>query len=305
MNNKIKMLLKVLGTITFIFILLTFIIILVTLPSYTMIKFDFKNFDIHSNVPFSYVKTQVVDYYKVLFSGSFGQTTTGKSVWQFIKPYLLRSTVLLLGAIVLSIVFGVIKGVFDSKKDKQKASNIKLLSSLTLLSMPDIFVIIAIQSFIIWLFEKGIDVIPAFGYDGIKSGVLPMLSLSIIPAIYIARIATLSIDEIYKQEYIRTAIGKGASRIRVLWVHVFRNAIVEIVGSFSSVVTILISSLLIVEYMFYYPGLTQVMYNTYLRGETNVVIGIAIFIGIMYYVIDLSFKGLRILLNPKARKTEA
>lgn len=305
MKFKMKPIYKGIGAILFLFILLTFIIVLVTLPSHFMIKFDLQNFRIDSNVPLSYVKDQVVDYYKILFSGSFGETTTHKEVWQFIKPYLLRSVILLTGAIILSIVFGVIKGVFDSKKEKERASNLKLLSSLTLLSMPDIFVIIVIQSFIIWLYEHGIKILPAFGYEGWTYGILPMLSLSIIPAIYIARITTLSIDEIYKQEYIKTAMGKGASRFRVLWVHVFRNAIVEIVGSFSSVATILISSLLIVEYMFYYPGLTLVMYNNYLKGETNVVIGVAIIIGLTYYIIDLLFKGLRLLLNPKAREHEA
>ncbi len=305
MKLRAKPIFKIFGEIIFIFILLTFIISLVTLPQNFNIKFDFEQMKVISNVTLVQVKDNVVDYYKILLSGSFGYTSAGiskRSVWGYIDTGFKRSFVLLVGAILIAIVFGIIKGIFDSKKDRQKPSNIKLTSSLVLLSMPDIFVIIVIQAIVVWLYKNGIKTLPVAGYKTAKHVILPMISLSIIPTIYIARITALSIDEIYNYEYLRTALGKGASKIRIVFVHVLRNAIVEIAGSFSSVATMLISSLLVVEYMYFYPGLTYMMYQNYLKRETNVVIGIAIIIGIIYFVLDLAFKILKLLLNPKTRE---
>lgn len=282
---------KIISIALFVFVLLTFIIALAQLPPTVRI-------DSFSDIPFEYLKEQVQQYYETLRYGSFGETSRGVNVWGIIKNGLNKSLVLLIGAIIVSLVCGILIGIFNSKKEKERGSNIKLLGTLTAMSFPDIFVIIVIQAFAVWLNKKGIK-IPAAGYESLKHAILPIISLSLIPTAYVARITTMSIDEIYSREYIKTALGKGSSRKRVIWIHVLRNAMVEIADSFSSIATILISSLLVVEYLFYYPGLTLMMYNNYVTGESNVVIAVAIIIGIIYFTIDIIFRIIKYLLNPK------
>ncbi|MGF7059357.1 ABC transporter permease [Brassicibacter mesophilus] len=293
---------KVILAIIFVFLLVTFIIFLIKLPNDLIVRFDKENMSINSNVSLIYMKDQIVEYYKSLLSGSLGYGEGGIPVSKYISEGFFRSLILLLGAIVISITFGIIKGIFDSRKDNQSSSTFRLVTTIIGLSMPDVFVIILIQAFVVWLYKHGIKFFPVAGYETARHAILPMISLSIIPTMYIARITSFSIDSIYNSEYIRTVVGKGASRARVIWIHVLRNAIVEIMGSFSSVASMLISSLVIVEYFFYYPGLTLTMYNSYLAGETDVVIGVALVIGIIYLILDLLFKGLRYSLNPKAER---
>jgi len=302
MKFSLKHVYKLVSIIIFTFILLTFIIALVKIPKYFSLTFSQDPFKVTSNVPFTEIKDQVIDYYKVLFSGSFGMSIKGAPVSDYIKTGFYKSATLLVGAIIISIVIGIIKGVFDSKKDKQIGSTVKLMTTIMGLSMPDVLVIILIQSFVVWLYQHDIKYFPVAGYETARHAILPMLSLSIIPTMYIARVTALSIDNIYSQEYIRTATGKGASKFRIVWIHVLRNAIVEISDSFSSLASMLVSSLLLVEYFYYYPGLSLVMFNNYTSGNTEVVIGIAIVLGLIYLAIDIVFKGVKYAINPRTRR---
>jgi ABC-type dipeptide/oligopeptide/nickel transport system permease component len=302
MKQNLKLIGRIIGWIVFVFLIITFIIVIAKLPSNFDIQFDLKELRIDSNVSFSYMKKEVIYYYKELLKGSLGKGNKGIPVWKLVGIGFSKSIILLIGSLLISIVFGILKGIFDSRKEKQTTSTIRLLPTLIGLSMPDIFVIILIQSFVVWLHNHGIKYFPVAGYENLRHAILPMISLSIIPTMYIARITALTMDNIYDQEYIRTALGKGASRLRVIFIHVLRNAIVEIADSFSSIASILISSLLLVEYFFYYPGLTLIMYNNYEGGQTDVVIGVALIIGLIYFVIDSFFKLLRFFLNPKLNR---
>lgn len=303
-----KLFKSVMTKVVFFVLLIIFIIVIVKLQdSITLANNDsyqvssgvnLKIGDALININFEKFKVETIHYVKTLFSGSLGRTNHNKKVSQYIMDGLPKSMTLLLGGIIFSVVFGILKGVVDSKRDNKKPSTLKLLSTLSFISMPDIFAVVLVQGVIIWLYKHGIETFPIVGADSFKHAILPIITLSLIPVAYIARITTLSFDRIYKQDYIKTATGKGASEFRITWVHVFRNAIVEIIGSFSSITTILISSLLVVEYLFLYPGLGLMIYMSNTRNETNTVIGLCIVLGLVYLIIDLIFKILSYILVP-------
>jgi len=167
--------------------------------------------------------------------------------------------------------------------------------------MPDVFIIVFLQVFMVWLHKRNLPVLPVAGGNSLKHLILPIISLSIIPATYISRITSLSLDDVFENQYIKTALGKGASKIRVIWIHGFRNVIVDIISSFSSLLTILISSLLLVEYIFAYPGIAYMMYINYISNESNAVIGLALTIGCIYFSFDLIFSSIKHLLTSKER----
>lgn len=307
---KTKLIKSILANLLFLLILVVFIATVIKLQdcinysnvtsvqkATTGIRFNIG--DTQVSLDTKKLGTEVFSYLRTLLSGSFGKTRDNKQVSQYITAGLPRTLTLLIGAIFLSTVFGVVKGIFDSKRGKHKQSNFKLLSTITFLSVPDIFVIIIVQSLVVWSYKHNIKIFPLAGADTWKHAVLPIVSLSLIPMAYIARITSMSFDKIYEQDYIKTALGKGASSTRIIWIHAFRNAIVDIIGSFSSIIAILISSLLLIEYLFYYPGIAQNMYSLYERNSTNAVIGLAIVLGMIYFIIDTLFKILKYILTPK------
>jgi len=219
-----KIIFNIISKILFLIILITFIIVSVKLPDCLTTHYVIKgikgiklgNTGLYLN--FNKLKSETIDYYKLLLSCSFGITSKNKPVWDYIRRGFPMSITLLISSLILSIIFGVIKGIFDSKKHKSYSSNAKLLSTITFLSIPDVFLIILFQGIAIWLYRNGIEFLPAAGNSSLKHAILPILTLSIIPTNYIARITSLSFDDIYEKEYIKTAIGKGASNLRIIWI---------------------------------------------------------------------------------------
>src|SRR5207245_1610214 len=85
--------------------------------------------------------------------------------------------------------------------------------------------------------------------------VLPVLSVALSVAAYIYRFVRVSVIETISAPYVRSAILRGFSSRRVLWLHVLPNA----TGAFVNVVALnfisLAGGVLVIENVFSYPGL--------------------------------------------------
>lgn len=239
-------------------------------------------------------------YIKTLSSGSLGETKRHIKVYRYIETSFRRTLTLLSTSFVITILFGLLKGIYDRHKGNTSMSNVKLLSTISFLSIPDIFLILLLQSLAVWLHHKNIEIVTVVAGETIKSMILPVISMTLMPIHYLSRITTVSVERISQLPYITTAIGKGASKSRVLWIHILRNAIVEILGSFSSVVALLISSLLLVEYMFGYPGLTFMMFEY--SKEPGIIMATAMILALIYVVVDTFINTIRVLLIPHIKQ---
>ncbi|WP_130807798.1 ABC transporter permease subunit [Senegalia massiliensis] len=300
MKKYRNIILKFIRNIILVLSALTFIIFLIKIPVTSEFNIDIKNISINTNINFKEILNEIFDYYKMIFSGTFGKTSDNRMVWSYIRPGINRSIVLLSISLILAIILGILKGIYDSKNDKPYKSSIKILSTLALIAMPNVFLILLLQFLAVILYRNGIDLVPAAGYGEIRHMILPILALTLIPMSYIARITSLSIDEAYTKEYVETARGKGANDRRILTIHIIRNSIIDILDSFSSITTIIISTLLIVEYMFAYPGIAYMMFRK--SGEDNIIIAIAIIIGVLYFFITSIFKIIKHILDPKLKE---
>ncbi len=266
------------------------------------------------------IAQNVVSYYKMLLKGDVGwiyatvkyvdsqgnhlvRLEKQEPINEILKTGFERSIKLLVSALVVAIIAGVIKGVFDSKKGKKRASTLKLFTTVIGLSLPVIFLVPLLQ-FVVKEINKNYGFnFPITGYKTLEHMILPTIALSILPIMYVARITAVAIDKAYEDEYVRTAISKGNSKLRVLWVHVFRNVIVEITGSLIAVLTIIISDLAMVEYLFDYRGLTFLMLEYYDLGQADAVTGLALVLCLIFVFFYLMFKLLKLMVEPKGRSS--
>lgn len=333
MKKGFKLFIKAISWILTVFVILTLVIIITKVAKPSSVGIDVDSLGIRKEMflrryganlnrtTFTSVKdlkNEVIDYYKMLLKGELGWTykivrtvdSMGNPISRreniepiggILKTGFNRSIKLLSVAISISLVLGILKGVFDSKKDKQDGSSFKLFTTVIGLSIPAIFLAPLLQLLGMWLSYTYKINLPFRGYETSRHLILPTIALSILPTMYIARITAVAMDRAYENEYIRTAISKGSSRLRVMWIHVFRNAIVEIGGSLPSVLTILISDLAIVEYLFDYKGLTHMMLEYYHQGQSDVVTGIALVLCAIFAVFYLLIKLLKFALDPKGR----
>lgn len=128
---------------------------------------------------------------------------------------------------------------------------------------------------------------PIWGYESAYYLVLPVLigvagTLGSDVRFYRAAI----LDEVYKP-YVRTAVAKGVSPARVLFVHVLRNSLIPIVTYISLSIPYLFTGSLLLESFFGVPGLGSVSINAINSADMSVVRAVVIFGALIYQVVNL------------------
>ena len=106
--------------------------------------------------------------------------------------------------------------------------------------------------------------------------ILPVVTLALINIALFSRYMRSSTLENMVQDYVRTARAKGASRTRVLFVHVLRNAMIPILTLIGISVGYVFSGALITEALFNYPGLGLRFWNAGLTQDYPVILGIIV-----------------------------
>lgn len=163
---------------------------------------------------------------------------------------------------------------------------------------------------LILVFSVGLGWFSAGGFPGwhagpvavLKALLLPALALALPQAAIIARVTRSSVLEVLDQDFVRTARAKGLTRSATLWKHVLRNAMVPVVTVMGTQFTFLLAGSIIVENVFYLPGLGRVIFQAITQRDLvvvkNAVVLIAALIIIMNFIVDMSYA----VLNPRLRR---
>jgi ABC-type dipeptide/oligopeptide/nickel transport system permease component len=201
---------------------------------------------------------------------------------------------------LIAFAAGIWFGVIDGYRKKDKGS-ISTMVNLIGLSLPDVFVVIVAQIFIGWAVNSKVFG-PFIDIDIVKFFIIPLFCLSIIPTMYVTRIVSTSIREEIKKEYIKAARAKGLSRRQVLVQHILIGVVIKVLDSMPSVLTIIISNMIVVEYLFYYPGIVYNLFSYYKEGDIATFIGLALSLGVIYISFILLIKLVSYLINPVKRE---
>lgn len=237
----------------------------------------------------SYLKvtdTLFVDHSLRMFILDFGRADSGRDIASEIKRRAFPSLALALPAFLvglgLSITLALGLAFF-------RGTYLDLWGSIAcifLMSISALFFIVAGQ----FLFSRVLQVLPVSGFDpGINSWrflVMPIL-VSLL-----ARVGsetrfnrTIFLEEISK-DYVRTARSKGLSDFRVLFGHVFRNALIPVITSSVAIIPLLFMGSLIVESFFSIPGLGSYLIEA-IGAQDFAIVRSMVFIGSTLYILGL------------------
>lgn len=177
-----------------------------------------------------------------------------------------KSLGLLFIAASLSILVGLALGLFSVRVNPPALA--PWLTPLTSfgLAMPSFYLGTLVLAFSVWLILRGIENFPlplgGFGWDAHL--VLPVLALMLRPTLQIAQVTSnLILDEVRKQ-YVVTARSVGNTWRRIRWRHVLMNALASIVLTLASAFRLTLGELVLVEWMFSWPGLGRMLVLTLL-----------------------------------------
>ncbi len=129
--------------------------------------------------------------------------------------------------------------------------------------------------------------LPSIGYRGFLYSVLPAMVLAVEMAPFVIRTLTVSLAQVMQEEFIAIAPVRGLSRWRIVSGHALRNASVPLMNLFGVQLGTLLGGVLVVEFIFDYPGLGLLTINAVLQRDFPLIQGIAIFIAAIFVVINI------------------
>jgi peptide/nickel transport system permease protein len=129
--------------------------------------------------------------------------------------------------------------------------------------------------------------------------VLPALTLSTGTIAILVRMLRTSMLEVMHQDFVRTALAKGATPWRVYMVHAFRNALVPVVTIFGLQVGYLLGGAVLVETVFNWPGVGSYVTNSILGSDYAPVEVFALLSAIVYSLINLCVDVINAAIDPR------
>jgi dipeptide transport system permease protein len=132
--------------------------------------------------------------------------------------------------------------------------------------------------------------------------VLPMIVLGTQPLAIIARMTRSSMLEVLGEDYIRTARAKGLSKLRVVSVHAFRNALIPVITVIGLQVGLLFTGAILTETIFSWPGVGKWLIEAINRRDYPVLQGGLLMLGIVVMLVNLLVDVTYGVINPRIRR---
>ena len=238
-------------------------------------------------------------------TGDFGQSLVFKRpVGELLLDRLGNTALLAAIAFAVSVPLSVTLGVLAGMREGSRLDRTISVGGIVATSVPEFASgVILAAIFVLWLgILPGTATLTASGQWSIAQQlVLPVAVMVIYDLGYVARIVRSSMAEVMGRPYIRTAILKGLPFRAVVLRHALRNAMI---GPFTVIllqINYLVTSVVVVEALFAYPGFGRMMLDAALSQDIAVIEAgalVAVTIAVTTQILgDLGY----MILNPRIR----
>jgi peptide/nickel transport system permease protein len=130
---------------------------------------------------------------------------------------------------------------------------------------------------------------------------LPGLVLSLYTISLVTRFSRSAVLDVLANPFVTTARAKGLTEVTVAFRHVLRAALVPIVTVLGVMFGILLSGTVFVESIFAWPGLGQYAYRSATGLDLPAIMGVTLFIAVLYIVINFIVDLLYGVIDPRIR----
>ncbi|PER18244.1 peptide ABC transporter permease [Bacillus cereus] len=208
---------------------------------------------------------------------------------RLLLPNLLESyfytLTIIISAFFIAVFLSIVLANFTFYLPKRIQSTISK-SLNTIEAIPDLFLIISVQLIIISIYKNTnwLITIP-FSTITNKTYFLPIVTLSILPTIYLYKINLLNYKNEMSNDYIDLAIAKGMKHFYILKQHVLLNASISIFYNAKSIMLLMISNLIILEFLFNSFGLFRFLISH--QNPEIISIGILLFMIPFYFLFEI------------------
>lgn len=250
-----------------------------------------------------------VAWLKDFVQGDFGTSlANGRPVsnlitWRFGNTLFLAATAAVI-AVPISILLGMLAAFYRNTLFD------KMISSITLsfISFPDFF----IAYILIVLFSVHYNIFPSMAAindsmslaDKLYAIMLPALTLTFVITAHMMRQTRAAIINVLASAYVEMAKIKGIRRLRIIVLHAFPNSLSPVINVIALNLAYLVVGVVIVEVVFVYPGLGQLLVDSVSKRDLPVVQASGLIFAAAYIFLNLMADVLSMLANPRLRQSQ-
>ena len=228
----------------------------------------------------------------------FGESyRSGRPVFEEILAKFPTTLALSLLAVLVTSLIGTPLGIVSAVKQYSMLDYTLTVTSLLLASMPGFLLALVL----ILVFSLNLRILPSMGTGSLLHYVLPVITLALPNAAYLARLTRASMLETMRQDYIRTAKAKGAGEKRVIVHHALKPALMPIITMLGMTFAWLLGGALITEMIYGLPGIGNIIIKAVHTKDTPVIMAAAIFLAVLYKMIMLAVDIIQAVVDPRLK----
>jgi peptide/nickel transport system permease protein len=227
-------------------------------------------------------------------------------IFERMPATLMLSTTSLVLAYVISIPIGLWSTAHAGKFRERSVSTALYM----LYSLPAFVAALYLQL----LFYVKLDWLPLYGMtsddyaslsssgkalDILKHAVLPITCFTYGSLAYYSRFIRANMQEVVRQDFIRTARAKGVPPRRILWKHAFRNTLIPLVTLLGLSLPSLLSGAVILEQIFSWPGMGRLYFESIGQRDYNVIMGLTLMFSVLTLAGQLLADVLYAVVDPR------
>ena len=198
-------------------------------------------------------------------------------------------------AIVFALAFSFLIGIPGGLAPNRWPDRLAFYISSIFISLPNFWLGIVLAL----LFSVKLGWLPAIGYKGFAYTILPAIVLAIELAPILIRTLTGSLATVMQSPFIAAGRVRGLGRHRIVYAHALRNASVPLLNLLGIQISGLLGGVLIVEYIFDYPGLGLLTVNAVMQRDFPLIQGIAIVTSAIFVLINIVVDLVATLIDPR------
>ena len=243
--------------------------------------------------------TQYIHFLTRLIHGDLGHSfRTGTAVSTEIFSRYPATIELALGAMAVAILVAFPLGMISAIYRNSWIDNVARFFALVGVSMPSFWfgplLIIAFAINRTWFPVSGRE-------EGLKSLVLPSLTMGLALAAILTRMIRVSVAEELNQLYVTTAIAKGVTRVRAIFRHALKNAMIPVITVLALQFGSLLTGAIITEQIFSWPGLGRLLIQSITTRDYPQVQASILVIALTYILVNFISDLLYAVVDPRIK----
>lgn len=238
--------------------------------------------------------------------GNFGHSlANSRDVAEEITPRLKNTLFLALYAAVIAVPLAVSLGLMAAIWQGGLFDRLINVLTLMTISVPEYFLAYILIKYLAvgaGLFPSLANVTADTGFlERLDLTFLAMLTLVLVIVAHMMRMTRASVLAVMASPYIEMALLKGVPKWRIVVQHALPNALAPIINVIALNLAYLVVGVVVVEAVFVYPGLGQLMVDAVSKHDVPVVQACGLIFAAAFILLNMTADILAIMSNPRLR----